>query len=257
VAKTNAENQTNSIAAQDNQQIHKQIISSAKDWIGQVMPKVGNWLLNLLTKVTSLVDVVVAIILIPIYTYYFLHEKREIKSHWTNYLPIRDSRVKDELVYILSAINQYMVAFFRGQVLVALISGALYTIGYLALGLDYAFLLGVTAVVLIIIPFVGAIINGIIALILTAIQFQDLFHPLMIVVIFAIVQSLESFFYSPRIMGNRVNLHPVVVIIALMIGMTLMGGLLGGILAIPLAAALRVLLFRYVWKKPEPPGPKI
>jgi predicted PurR-regulated permease PerM len=70
--------------------------------------------------------------------------------------------------------------------------------------------------------------------------------------LFTVVQSLESFFYSPRIMGDRVNLHPVVVIIALMAGVTLLGGLLGGILAIPLAAALRVLLFRYVWKKSEP-----
>jgi len=257
---TNSENnfQTNAAASgQNNQQIHKQLLSSAKDWITQVMPKVGNWLFNLLGKATSLVDAVVALILIPIYAFYFLREKREIKTQWTNYLPIRDSHTKDELVFILSSVNQYMVAFFRGQVLVALINGALYTVGYLILGLDYAFLLGVCAVILTIIPYLGAIINGIIALILTAIQFGDLFHPLMVVVVFAVVQSLESFFYSPRIMGNRVNLHPVVVIIALMIGMTLLGGLLGGILAIPLAAALRVLLFRYVWKKPEPPRPEI
>ncbi|MBU6409575.1 MAG: AI-2E family transporter, partial [Verrucomicrobia bacterium] len=65
---------------------------------------------------------------------------------------------------------------------------------------------------------------------------------------------LESFFYSPRIMGHRVGMHPVVVIIALMVGITMLGGFLGGILAIPLAAALRVLLFRYVWKKSREEG---
>lgn len=242
--------QTNSVSA-GSTHIRSQIISSAKSWLGQAVPKIVHWILGLLSRVTSLVDVAIALILIPIYTFYFLREKREIKSHWKNYLPIRDSHTKDELVFILSAVNQYMVAFFRGQVLVAFISGALYTIGYLCLGMDYAFLLGFVAMILIIIPFIGAIINGFLALILAAVQFGDLFHPLMIVVLFAIVQSLESFLYSPRIMGNRVNLHPVVVIIALMIGMTLLGGLLGGILAIPLAAALRVLLFRYIWKKPE------
>lgn len=257
---TNLQNDssTNSAAsAQNEQQMHKQIVTSAKNWISQVMPKIGNWALNLLSKATSLVDVVVALILIPIYTFYFLREKREIKRQWTNYLPIRDSHIKNELVYMLSATNQYLIAFFRGQVLVALISGALYTISFLSLGLDYALLLGFVAVILVIVPFVGAIILLILAFILTIVQFHDLFHPMMILFVFAVVQSLESFFYSPRIMGNRVNLHPVVVIIALMVGITLLGGLLGGILAIPLAAALRVALFRYVWKKGESLGSKI
>ena len=80
-------------------------------------------------------------------------------------------------------------------------------------------------------------------------QFGDWLHPVEVLCLFVLVQSLESFLYSPRIMGNRVGLHPLMVIVALMVGMTLLGGILGGILAIPLAAALRVLLFRYVWKK--------
>lgn len=240
-----------------NQQIHKQLLSSAKDWLSKSIPRFGDWLFMLLGKVTSLIDVVVAIILIPIYTFYFLREKREIKSQWTNYLPIRDSHIKDELVYMLSATNQYLVAFFRGQVLVALINGALYTIGYLCIGLDYAFLLGFTALILTIIPYIGAIINGLLALVMAMVQYGDVLHPLLVVVVFAVVQSLESFLYSPRIMGNRVGLHPVVVIIAVMVGVTLLGGILGGVLAIPIAAALRVALFRYVWKKPEPPRPKV
>ncbi|HEY5298081.1 MAG TPA: AI-2E family transporter [Verrucomicrobiae bacterium] len=246
--------QTNSVAGGKN--IHQQIISSAKNWFGKIMPKIGDWLLNLLGKFSVLLDVAMALILIPIYTFYFLREKQEIKKHWTQYLPMRESRVKDELVFILSSVNQYMITFFRGQVMVALISGTLYTIGFFAIGLDYALLLGFIAVILVIIPFIGAIILVILAALFTAMQFHDLLHPLMIIVMFAVVQSLESFFYSPRILGNRVNLHPVVVIIALMVGITLLGGLLGGILAIPLAAALRVLLLRYVWKKSESPDSK-
>jgi predicted PurR-regulated permease PerM len=56
---------------------------------------------------------------------------------------------------------------------------------------------------------------------------------------------------SPKIMGDRVNLHPVTIIIAVLIGTTLLGGILGGVLAIPLTAALRVVMFRYVWKTPQ------
>jgi predicted PurR-regulated permease PerM len=240
---------TNSAAAGN---LHQQILTSTKSWLGQIAPKAVNWLLNLLSKVTVLMDVAVALVLIPIYTFYFLRDKDGIQSHWTNYLPVRDSRLKDELVFILTAVNQYMIAFFRGQVIVALISGVLYTVGFLIIGLDYAFLLGLIAVFLVIVPFIGAIVLLLLGILFTGLQFHDLYHPLMVVGLFTVVQSLESFFYSPRIMGDRVNLHPVVVIIALMAGVTLLGGLLGGILAIPLAAALRVLLFRYVWKKSEP-----
>jgi len=170
-------------------------------------------------------------------------------SHWRDYLPIRNSHLKDELIFLLNAINQYMVAFFRGQVLVAMCNGILYTIGFLAIGLNYAFLVGLMAVLLTMIPFLGAIIICITALTLAFVQYGDWAHPLMVLGVFAVVQTLESLFISPKIMGNRVGLHPVVIIIAVMMGTTLLGGLLGGILAIPLAAALRVVMFRYVWKK--------
>jgi predicted PurR-regulated permease PerM len=199
--------------------------------------------------VTALIDVLVAAILIPIYCFYFLREKKWIKTNWTHYLPLRDSRAKDELVFIIESINQYMIAFFRGQVLVAICSGVLYTIGFLAVGLDYAFLLGLLCLLLTMVPFLGPLISCVISLILTALQFGDWFHPIMIFFIFAVVVSLENFFYSPRIMGNRVGLHPLVIIVAVLIGITFLGGLLGGILAIPLAAALRVILFRYLWEK--------
>lgn len=229
-------------------QIHNQLVESATDWTGKLLSKFGAWLLAQAAKATALIDVVVAIILIPVYTFYFLQEKRWIKAHWTNYLPLRNSRVKEEIIFILSAINQYMIAFFRGQVLVSICSGILYTIGFLSLGLDYAFLLGFFCMAMTMIPFLGPLISCIISVMLTALQFGDWFHPLMTFALFAVVVGLENFVYSPRIMGNRVGMHPAVVIVAVMIGITLLGGVLGGVLAIPLAAALRVMLFRYLWK---------
>jgi predicted PurR-regulated permease PerM len=229
-------------------QIHNRIMASATDWFEKTMSTIGTWALSELAKATALIDVLIALILIPIYSFYFLREKRWIRSNWTHYLPLRNSQAKDELIFIIESINQYMIAFFRGQVLVALCSGTLYTIGFLALGLDYAFLLGFLCLVLTMVPFLGPLVSFIISLVLTALQFADWFHPLMIVIVYAVVVSLENFFYSPRIMGNRVGLHPLVIIVAVLVGITLLGGVLGGVLAIPLAAALRVILFRYVWK---------
>jgi predicted PurR-regulated permease PerM len=230
-------------------QIHNKIMNSATDWLGKLLSTVGGWLLAQLAKATALIDFLVALILIPVYAFYFLREKKWIQAHWTNYLPIRNLCLKEEIIFILDAINQYMIAFFRGQVLVSICSGMLYTIGFLVLGLDYAFLLGFFCMMLTMIPFLGPMISCIIALGLTAMQYADWFHPLMVVVIFAVVVSLENFFYSPHIMGHRVGLHPLVIIVAVMVGVTLLGGILGGVLAIPLAAALRIILFRYLWKK--------
>jgi predicted PurR-regulated permease PerM len=66
--------------------------------------------------------------------------------------------------------------------------------------------------------------------------------------VFVLVQILEGFVISPKIIGDRVGLHPLTIIIAVLVGTTLFGGVLGGILAIPLTAVLRVLMFRYIWK---------
>jgi predicted PurR-regulated permease PerM len=184
---------------------------------------------------------------VPVYTFYFLLEKRAIAGRWRDYLPLRDSRGKEETIFVLNAIGQYLVAYFRGQVLVAISDSILYTIGFLCIGINYAFLLGCAAVLLTMIPFLGAIVICIAALTLSFVQYGDWLHPVLVLGVFAVVQSLEGLFIQPRIMGTRVGLHPLVIIVAVMTGTTLLGGILGGILAIPLAAALRVIMSRYVW----------
>jgi predicted PurR-regulated permease PerM len=189
-----------------------------------------------------------------VYAFYFLQEKTRIASRWTDYLPVADSGFKNELVFVLNSINNYLIAFFRGQVLVAICDGILYTIGFLIIQLPYAALIGAMAIVLTLIPFLGAIITCAVALILAFVQSGHWVQPLLVLAVFAVVQTLEGLVIAPKIMGDRVGLHPVTIIIAVMVGTTLLGGLLGGILAIPLTAVLRVLMFRYVWKRPSRPG---
>lgn len=224
----------------------------------KILESAPGWLKGLLPKASSLVvswfGVLVGLALIPIYAFYLLLEKSGIESKWTNYLPIKDSTLKDELVFILRSINGYMIAFFRGQVLVALCDGILYGLGFLIIGVPYAFLLGAAACVLTIVPLIGAIIIFVSAMIIALVQFGDWKHPLLVLMVFAIVQTLEGFVISPRIMKGRVGLHPLTIIIAVMVGTTLLGGVLGGVLAIPLTAVLRVLMTRYVWKRPQPQG---
>ena len=227
----------------------KETLQSATNWLAKSLPQVGRWLFGQVGRVASWFGVLVGLALVPIYAFYLLLEKRRIELSWTDYLPMADSEFKDELVFILRSINSYLIAFFRGQVLVAICDGVLYTIGFLIIGLPYAILLGVAAIALTIIPFLGAIIIFLTALVIAFAQFGDWQHPLLVVCVFAVVQTLEGVVISPKIMGDRVGLHPLAIIIAVMAGTTLLGGVLGGILAIPLTAVLRVLMQRYVWKR--------
>lgn len=227
-----------------------QAVRSATDVVGRLLPKVGSWLLGQAAKVASWIGVLAGLALIPVYAFYLLLEKRGIARNWTDYLPVANSAFKDELVFVLRSINDCLITFFRGQVVVAMCDGALYTIGFFLIGLPYAFLLGAMATALTMIPFLGAIVTCVTSLLIALVQFGDWLHPLLVLAVFAVVQTLEGLVISPKIMGDRVGLHPLTIIIALMVGTTLMGGILGGILAIPLTAALRTLMFRYVWRKP-------
>ncbi|HEY5909040.1 MAG TPA: AI-2E family transporter [Verrucomicrobiae bacterium] len=224
-------------------------LQTAAQWGAKALPKIGSWLFGQVGRVASWFGVLAGLVLLPVYTFYFLLEKKGISSRWTDYLPVADSRFKNELVFVLNSINNYLITFFRGQVLVALCDGILYGTGFVIVGLPYAALIGVMAVFLTMIPFLGAIVTCLTALVIALVQFGDLLHPLLVLAVFGCVQALEGLIISPKIMGGRVGLHPVTIIIAVMAGTTLLGGILGGILAIPLTAALRVVMFRYIWKR--------
>ncbi len=216
-------------------------------WAARTLPEVGGWILNQLKRVASWFGLLVGLALVPVYTYYFLKEKNAIEAQWTHYLPLPESRLKNEAIFVISSINDCLIVFFRGQVLVAICSGTLLTIGFLILGLPYAVLVGVVAGILGIVPYLGVMVSVIPATLLAVAQFGDWWHPAIVLGIFAMVNMLEGLVISPRIIGNRVGLHPLTIIVSVMVGTALMGGILGGLLAIPLTAALRAIMFRYVW----------
>lgn len=228
---------------------------AAVSWLSDALPEIGTWLLNQLSRVAAWFGLLTGVALVPVYCFYFLKEKIGIQRNWTNYLPIHESRIKQELIFVLTSINDYLIVFFRGQVLVAACDAVLYTVGFFAVGLSYALLMGLLAGFLSIIPYLGAVLTIVPATVLAAVHYRDWLHPLLVVAVFGAVQAVEGLVISPRIIGDRVKLHPLTIIIAVMAGTALLGGVLGGILAIPLTAALRVLMFRYVWKRgPTPPG---
>lgn len=211
---------------------------------------IGVWARAKIENMASIFGMLAGFALVPVYVFYFLSEKSGIKDNWTRYLPVHESWIKDEIVFVLRSINDALIVFFRGQVLVAMCVGGLLMIGFSIIKLKYAVLLGFIAGVLGIVPYLGVMLSIVPAMAISIVQSDSWLHPAGTLGIFILVQMAEGLVISPKIIGDRVGMHPLTVIIAIMIGTTLMGGIIGGVLAIPLTAALRTLMFRYVWKQP-------
>ena len=188
-----------------------------------------------------------SLILVPIYLFFLLNEKPRIEKRWKDYLPLRASPLKDEVAEVLSEINKYVTAYFRGQLLVCLVDGILIGTALTLFGLNFAPLIGVIVVVLTMVPYIGIVVCWVPAVLIAAFQWGDWWHPIGVTVIFIVVQNLEGIFYAPRIVGNSVGLHPMTVIVSIFVWGLIIGGVLGPLLAVPLTATIKVLLTRYVW----------
>lgn len=188
-----------------------------------------------------------SLILVPVYLFFLLKEKPRIEERWTDYLPLRASPLKNEVADVILQINSYVVAYFRGQLLVCLIDGILIG-GVLTLfGLNFAAVIGAMVVILTMIPYIGIIICWVPAVLIAAFQWGDWTHPMIVTLIFIGIQNLEGLLYAPRIVGNYVGLHPMTVIVSIFVWGLIIGGVIGPLLAVPLTATVKVLFGRYVW----------
>jgi predicted PurR-regulated permease PerM len=188
-----------------------------------------------------------SLILVPIYLFFLLNENPRIQQRWKEYLPLRESPFRDEVADVLSEINRYVTAYFRGQLLVCLVDGILIGATLTIFGLNFAPLIGVLVVILTMIPYIGIIICWVPAVLIAAFQWGDWTHPIIVTGIFIAIQNLEGIFYAPRIVGNYVGLHPMTVIVSIFVWGLIIGGVIGPLLAVPLTATVKVLLARYVW----------
>jgi predicted PurR-regulated permease PerM len=209
--------------------------------------KVWNILKKSIGGFLGVAGFLLSLVMVPIYLFFLLKERPRIEARWKDYLPLRPSPLKDEIASAISEINSYVIAYFRGQLLVCLVDGTLIGSTLTLLGLNFAPLIGLLVVILTMIPYIGIVICWVPAVLIAAFQWGNFWGPFWVTVIFIVVQNLEGMFYAPKIVGQSVGLHPMTVIVSIFVWGLLIGGLLGPILAVPLTATIKVLLTRYVW----------
>jgi len=147
---------------------------------------------------------------------------------------------KEKISGIISKIDGNLKAFFRGQMAVCAILSIIYGIGLTVIGIPMSFLLALVGGFGNMIPYVGIGLGLIPAIILAFIQFQDFTHVLLVVLVFGIGQFLEGTVITPKIVGDKLGLHPVAIILAILICGQILG-FLGLLLAVPIASVVKVL----------------
>jgi predicted PurR-regulated permease PerM len=155
-------------------------------------------------------------------------------------------RWREPFVEFMRQVDEIVSNFLRGQITVALILATLYSIGlWLIVDVPLGLLIGVCAGLCSIVPYMGLVVGAVPALALAALQHQDWQHPLGVIAVFAVAQAAEGNFITPRIVGDKLGLHPVTVIFALLIWAQI-AGFLGMVIAVPATAVLQVLARRAI-----------
>ena len=194
----------------------------------------------------AMVAWVVNLALLPILAYYFLRDWDKLVERVASLIPRNHIEIVSRLA---RESNDVLGAFIRGQIVVMIALGVVYAAGLTLVGLNLGLLNGLVAGLISFIPYLGATTGVVLAVLAALVQSQgfDLQLLVLVGVVFTVGQLLESYVLTPRIVGDKIGLHPVAVIFAVMAGGQLFG-FLGMLLALPAAAVINVLL-RYAHQR--------
>jgi len=218
----------------ENSPVYAQLVQ-----IGDAIKAKGGDLVNgLLTSAAGLLNVVVLLVVVPVVAFYLLLD-------WDNMVARLDDLLPREHAPTIRAlareIDRTMASFIRGQGTVCLIMGVYYAAGLMIVGLNFGLVIGAFAGLITFIPYVGALLGGVLAIGFAIFQFWGAWAMLgAVVVIFVIGQFVEGNIITPRLVGESVGLHPVWLLLALSVFGALFG-FVGMLVAVPVAAMIGVL----------------
>ncbi len=184
------------------------------------------------------VALLINLVLIPVVTFYLMRDWDLLIQGIQDLLP---RNLEAGISQMVKEVDDVLAAFLRGQLMVMFALGVIYTIGMSLIGIEFAFLIGMGAGLLSIVPYLGSIVGVVVAAGAAIFQFQDGFHLIMVLLVFGLGQMAEGMYLTPKLVGDQIGLHPVTVIFAVLAGGQLFG-FLGILLALPVAAALNVVV---------------
>ncbi|MES2638120.1 MAG: AI-2E family transporter [Myxococcota bacterium] len=199
---------------------------SIQDWLGRLAGGGLDVVLSVLT-----------VSLLPVFTFYLLRDWPLIVTWVDDLVPVQHRPVVRTLAV---EIDGRIGSWLKGQLLVAVILAVLYTVGLLVSGIDLAVTMGLLSGLLFLLPYIGPMIGAGLSIGLALIQFGFDWHVMVVAATFGLGQLLENMFLTPSLVGDRVGLHPMVVMIALIVAGNILG-VWGLVVALPVTAALAVV----------------
>lgn len=235
-------------------------MKAARGWLQEHWAQAGSFAAENVGRLVSsglgLIGVLVNAVVVPVVTFYLLRDWPQLLQAIDSLLP---TRWRPAVRGFAVEADRVLGGFLHGQLLVMLAQGTFYAVALTVVGLNQALLIGFAAGMVTFVPYLGGVIGITLALIAGLVQFQDMGHLIAIGGVFAAGQLLESLVLTPLLVGDRLGLHPVAVIFAVMAGGQLFG-FFGVLLALPVSAVLLVLLRRALaryrdstWYAQEPP----
>jgi predicted PurR-regulated permease PerM len=215
----------------------------------------GSWGSKVLLSVTrsggALAAAVLSLFLVPIITFYLLRDWDKIMTHLGALIP---SRQRATVLHLARETDEVLGAFLRGQLLVMLALAVIYSLGLSMIGLWFAIAIGVVAGLVSFVPYLGFVFGILLAGLTVALEPNPFWLMIGVVATFGAGQLLEGTVLTPKLVGDRIGLHPVIVIFAVAAGGQLFG-FFGILLALPAAAVLSVIVRfaygRYLADHPE------
>lgn len=222
---------------------------TVRDALGIVMERIQLAMEGLATRFMQLMmgafANIVSLIISPILAFYFLRDHHAMRERSLRYVP---AQYRGDAQNMLREINSALNGFFRGQLLVCLFVGLFVYVGLLLLDIPYALFIGLLAGLFDIIPYFGPVLGFLPAAALALAKSP--LTVLWVLLLFVGANQIENGIISPKIIGDRVGLHPLIVIFAILVGGNLLG-ILGMLMAIPVAAIIRVILQYWLLRKPQ------
>ena len=219
--------------------------AEATQWVGQALAIIGAVAGRLAYGGVAVINLLGLLFLTPVVTFYLLRDWEKVLAAIDGCLPLDHA---DTIRELARRSNEAIAGYVRGQALVCLSLGTIYAVGLTLVGLEFGFVIGLIAGIISFIPFVGTLVGATLAIGMALAQFPpDWMGVVKVAIVFLVGQALEGNVLSPKLVGDRVGLHAVWIMFALMAGGSLLG-FVGVLVAVPIAAVVGVVV-RYLLER--------
>lgn len=225
------------------------LLDNPGEMVAKALRASGERLSHSLAQMFQSVAGLFAWVVLPVYLAFFLMAQPFQPHQIGEFLPFLKEKTREDVIYLLDQFIGILLTFFRGQIIIALAQGILYALGFALVGLPYGVVIGMVLGLLNIIPYLGSIAGLCVALPLAYFGAEGgLLQLALVLAVFSVVQAIEGYLLTPKIMGDRTGLHPALIIFAVFFWGVALGGIFGMMLAIPLTA-FAVVFWRLLKKK--------